>query len=166
MQILKYTFALHENSSLSHPLQFHKFVHLASTSYPIKSNTEIREVLASHPLDANLMNVIMKPIRPDPAVWHHFVECDDALHRIYRLTPLMKAKHGIDLYTSSQWFIISREFAEYLAQAEQGTLANEFLSYAKHVVVSDETFFGTVLRQSEFCTKHHNRNYLHLQFDR
>ena len=67
----------------------------------ITSNTEIREVIASYPLDANLLNVIMKPIRPDLAVWNHFVNCDVSLHRIYRRTPLMKAKHGIDLYTSS-----------------------------------------------------------------
>jgi hypothetical protein len=40
------------------------------------------------------------------------------------------------------------------------------MQYAQHAVVADETFFGTVLRNSEFCTKHHNKNYMHLQFDR
>ena len=70
------------------------------------------------------------------------------------------------MYTSSQWWIISREFAEYLARAEKGTFVHQFLDYIEHVVVADESFFGTVLRHTSFCLKHHNRNFLHLQFDR
>jgi hypothetical protein len=163
LQILKYAFAL----DFTHDaLDFHKFVHLASTSYPIASNDEIRNKLASFPLDANLMHVIMKPTNPHNHAWHYFVECDDALHRIYRLQPLSKKNGGIDLHTSSQWFVISREFAFFLAQAKKGTFVHEFLEYVQHVVVADETFFGTVLRNTHFCAKHHNWNFLHLQFDR
>lgn len=40
-----------------------------------------------------------------------------------------------------------------------------YLEYIQHVVVADETFFGTVIRNTEYCTKHHNQNFLHLQFD-
>ena len=36
----------------------------------------------------------------------------------------------------------------------------------EHVVVADESFFGTVLRHTAYCKKHHNSNFLHLQFDR
>lgn len=165
MQMLRYTFAVDAAATRS-PLVFHKFVHLAASSYPLASNHEIRHKLASFPLDANFMHVIMKPTRPAPHVWHYFVECDDALHRIYRLTSLQNATAGVELFTSSQWFIISREFAEYMALAEPGTLVHAFLEYVEHVVVADETFFGTVLRNTHYCTKHHNRNFLHLQFDR
>mmetsp|Transcript_351 Transcript_351/g.369 ORF Transcript_351/g.369 Transcript_351/m.369 type:complete len:894 (-) Transcript_351:102-2783(-) len=175
MQILKYSFALLQPLSststststvLKEPLQFHKFLHISSSTYPIKSNTEIRNTLASYPIDANMLSVVMKPISPNPASWHYFVECDDAVHRIYRLQPLSKdTNHGIDQYMSSQWFVISHEFAKYLAFAEQGTLVQQYIEYAKHVVVADEGFFGTVLRNSEFCTKHENTNFLHLQFD-
>lgn len=110
----------------------------------------------------------MKPIIPDHRAWHYFVECDDALHRIYRLPPLSSNTHGVDLHTSSQWFIISREFAEYFATASDlpETFVYEYIQYAEHVVVADEHFFGTVLRHTEFCTKHHNSNFLYLQFDR
>lgn len=41
----------------------------------------------------------------------------------------------------------------------------EFLQYAQHVVVADETFFGTALLHSPFCDKHHNWNFVHLSFD-
>ena len=54
--------------------------------------------------------------------------------------------------TSSQWWILSRSFAQYLAVAERGTFVHEFLEYASHVVVADETFFGTVLLNTPYCT--------------
>jgi Core-2/I-Branching enzyme len=164
LHILKYAFAT--DSRGRKPLDFHKVVHMASTSYPLASNTEIRQRLADYPLDANFMFVIMKPSRPSKHSWSYFVECDDALHRIYRLEPLKGENNGMELFTSSQWWIISREFAQYLAEAKPGTFVHQYLDYIKHVVVADETFFGTVLRNTEFCTKHTNRNFLHVQFDR
>lgn len=164
MQILKYSFGLDPSLNDS-PIEFHKFVHLSSTSYPIASNTKIRQTLASFPLDANLLHVVMKPTRPHPASWFYFVECDDWVHRIYRQKPLNGLNGGIELYTSSQWFTLSREFAEYIAKALPGTLVHDLLAYMEHVVVADEAFFGTLLRNTHFCTKHHNWNYVHLQFD-
>lgn len=74
--------------------------------------------------------------------------------------------HGANSFTSSQWFIASYEFAEYLATAPHGSFVDQYLRYAEHVVVADENFFGTVLRHTQFCHKHHNQNFLHLQFDR
>jgi Core-2/I-Branching enzyme. len=173
MQILKYSFGLllvdHGAvgiRSYEKPLDFHKFVHLSASSYPLKSNAEIRERISDYPLDANMIMVILKPLEPHSSAFNYYIECDDAVHRIYRLPPLSASTHGVNLYTSSQWFIISREFAWYLAKAEAGTFVYDYIQYAEHTVVADETFFGTVLRNSEFCTKHHNDNFLHLQFDR
>lgn len=141
---------------------------MASTAYPLKCNTKIRKQIAAYPLNANFFNVVFKPTDPAEASWHYFIECDDALHRIYRLPPLSSTpqENGVDLYTSSQWWISSREFAQYLAEALYGTFVREFLDYIAHVVVADETFFGTVLRHTPFCHYHHNDNFLHLQFDR
>jgi Core-2/I-Branching enzyme len=174
MQILRYIFAVDDDADPQNnetrqrrpALDFHKLVHVASTSYPLASNSEIRHQLAAYPLDANFLNVIMKPTRPGQHGWFYFVECDDALHRIYRLPSPQNETAGMELFTASQWFIISREFAQYMAEAKPGTFVHQFLEYAEHVVVADETFFGTVLRHTEFCLKHQNRNYLHLQFDR
>jgi hypothetical protein len=167
LQILQYSFNVNGHCSRQRdPLVFDKVIHLASSSYPLATRSEIRQRIASFPLDANFLHVIMKPTRPSPDVWHYFVECDDSLHRIYRLNPLNNHTNGMELFTSSQWFIISREFAEYLARAEAGTFVHQYLDYIEHVVVADETFFGTVLRHTPFCLKHHNRNFLHLQFDR
>ena len=42
-------------------LDFDKAIHLSATTYPLASTTEIRHELAKYPVDANFMNVIMKP---------------------------------------------------------------------------------------------------------
>lgn len=108
---------------------------------------------------------MLKPTAPAPQIWNYFVECDDRLNRIYELPPLRKEVHGANLYTASQWFIISKEYAHYLANPEPETFLHEYLDYIQHVVVADEHFFGTVLRNTHFCHKHQNWNFLHLQFD-
>ena len=146
-------------------LDFTHFVHIASTAYPIASNARIRNTLATYPKDANFMHVILKPARPHPSIWNYYVECDDRLHRIYRLTPLTPETHNASVYTTSQWFIISREFVRYFANPDPGSFVSQYLQYVEHVVVADESFFGTVLRHTPFCNKHHNWNFLHLQFD-
>lgn len=167
LQTLKYAFAVPgQSDNTVGALQFHKLVHLSSSTYPLASNPEIRHKLASYPLDANFLQIILQPVKPNFYVWHYFVECDDALHRIYQLSPLSNASHGADLFTSSQWFILSREFAWYLAESAPNSFVSQYLRYIEHVVVADETFFGTVLRNTEFCHHHHNTNFLHLQFDR
>ena len=149
-----------------HAFSFHKMIHLASTTYPLASNTEIRDTLASYPLDANFMHILLQPNDPTPQVWNYFVECDDALHRIYRIPALnFDRGNGVDIYTSSQWFIISHEFAWYLAKPPKDSFVEYYLEYIEHVVVADEAFFGTVIRNTYFCSTLHNDNFLHLQFD-
>jgi hypothetical protein len=147
-------------------MEFDKFIHLSSSTYPIASNLEIRHRLAEYPVDANFLHVIMQPTKPTPRSWYYFVECDDNLFRIHQLPPLREDSAGVYLFTASQWFIISHDFVRYLAQPPPGSFLEQYLPYVEHVVVADETFFGTVLRNSEFCHVHHNDNFLHLQFDR
>lgn len=148
MQMINYA----ENNNLD----FTHFIHMAATAYPIASNRRIRNTLAAYPIDANFLHIILKPNRPHHAIWNYFVECDDRLHRIHRLPPMTKETHGADFYTSSQWFMISKEFASFLANpelAEEDSFLRQYWDYIQHVVVADESFFGTVLRNTQFCNK-------------
>mmetsp|Transcript_76 Transcript_76/g.107 ORF Transcript_76/g.107 Transcript_76/m.107 type:complete len:596 (+) Transcript_76:230-2017(+) len=166
LQCLRYVFCVEPSFCPENgPIEFHKLIHLASTSYPIKSNTEIRETISKFPLEANLMNIVMSPNLPSFDTWHYFVECDDALHRIYRLSSHLGG--GVKLYTSSQWFTISNEFAKYIAFGLDDTesFVHAWTKYARHTVVADEHYFGTILRNTDFCTTHHNNNFLFLQFN-
>lgn len=146
IQILRYSFGIHDHERSHSALFFHKFILLSATHYPIKSNSEIREKLSQYPIDANFMQIVMKPTNPTPSSWHYFVECDDAIHRIYRLPPLNYKNHGVELYTGSQWFVISRNFAKYIA--DQRNEVAQLIEYSTHMVVADEHFFSTLLRNS------------------
>ncbi|GMH88968.1 hypothetical protein TrVE_jg13725 [Triparma verrucosa] len=139
---------------------FNKVVNVASTSYPMKSNQAIREEIARHSLDSSYMEIRPSPNRPSVNSWHYYLECDDVVHRIYRLAK----PTGIEMYVGSQWFMISREFAEMLVDGSS-RFVQEYLDYGSHVVVADENFFATVMKNSRLCGKHVNKNHLHVQFD-
>ena len=50
----------------------------------------IREFLARHP--NNVYNNIKPDVNfPPPELWHHYVECDGAVHRIARMTPVRRS---------------------------------------------------------------------------
>ena len=40
-----------------------------------------------------------------------------------------------------------------------------YAQYATHIMVADENFFSTVLKNSAFCHTHENQNMVHVQFD-
>ena len=162
LQVMKYVMAIDRPDA--EPMEFHKFAHLSATAYPLKSNQKIRQKLSEYPIDANLFWVLNKPTTPHEESWHYFVECDDAVHRIFRMTPKRWENSGVDIMTSSQWFSASRDFVRYLAEAKPRSLVHDFLQYIEHVVVADEQFFGTILRHTEFCHKHQNTNLLFLEF--
>ena len=66
---------------------FHYLQLLSGTSYPIKSNEMIRTELSSQP-GGIYMDVFHEPSLPYDTMWFHYVECDDRLHRIHRLSVL------------------------------------------------------------------------------
>lgn len=188
LNTIKYAFGIGRPGTA---FDFHKVISIASTTYPLVSNSAIRKKIASYPLDMNLMEIRPSPNTPAAHTWHYYVECDEKVHRIYRLS----RPPNIDMYVGSQWFIISREFAKFLVMepdesnqitiknmqwkdkqkhknksakprtVPDGQIVQKYAEYGQHVVVSDENFFATVMKNSRFCHKHTNQNFLHVQFD-
>ena len=78
IQGMKYAWAL------KRPFDYLQLI--SGTSYPIKSNQAIREELAQNP-GALYMEIIPQPTIPQDGTWFHYIECDDAIHRIWRLSP-------------------------------------------------------------------------------
>ena len=50
-------------------------------------------------------------------------------------------------------------------QVPDGQIVQKYAEYGQHVVVSDENFFATVLKNSRFCHTHTNQNFLHVEFN-
>ena len=153
---------------------------MSGYTYPLQSNADIRARLAAHPLDTNFMEISPQPNRPAPRTWHHFVECDDAMRRVWRLREPM----GVSMYAGSQWFVASRAFAGYVAGAAavnwpkatqtknraaleglKENFATKYAKYGRHTMVADENYFSTVLKNSALCHTHENKNFVHIQFD-
>lgn len=131
-------------------------IDLSGQSYPIKSNEVIRETLA---VDSNriYMDIRPDPNVPAPELWHHFVECDDTGHRITRLA----APRGIHLFMGSQWFILPRHVIHWLLT---DPLPIQFIDYAKHIMVADEHYFTTLIKNSPYCADHVAKNLNYLVF--
>mmetsp|Transcript_10041 Transcript_10041/g.26143 ORF Transcript_10041/g.26143 Transcript_10041/m.26143 type:complete len:443 (+) Transcript_10041:34-1362(+) len=140
-------------------LEFDWLINLSGYTYPMVSNSQIRETLAKHPTDTNLMEIRPSPNVPAERTWHHFVECDNRMRRIWRLRP----PRGMSMYVGSQWFIISKEFSQYLVTDR--VLVPHYVEYGRKTMVADENFFATIMKNSPFCHTHHNRNNVHVQFD-
>ena len=93
---------------------------LSAYTYPLVSNREIRERLAGYPADTNFLEISPAGNKPAVRTWHHFVECDHAMRRIWRL-----AMPSVTMYAGSQWFTVTRAFAEYVAPAADATTGPE-----------------------------------------
>lgn len=77
---------------------------LSGTSYPIKSNHAIRTELSQQP-GGIYMDVVEEPSLPHESMWFHYVECDDRLHRIHRMSIIRgKLYHHLQ-YTMVMYFL-------------------------------------------------------------
>eukprot|EP01035_Chromulina_nebulosa_P028023 gene28023-36926_t len=139
-------------------ITFDYFLLASGSSYPIKSNRFIRESLAKDP-NTVFMDVTPEPSKPDPHLWHHFVECDGFLHRIARMAYIK----GINMFIASQWFAAPRHIVQWFIQS---SLAREYIDYAKHIIIADENYFATMIMNSPYCTDERKRNLVFLLFDR
>jgi hypothetical protein len=138
--------------------KFDYLINLSGTHYPIKSNREIRKRLAAQP-GAIYMEILDIPNQPGPDAWFHYVECDDALHRIGRM-PLLR---GMNMFVGSQWFALPRHIVQWILQ---NPLPVEYATYAQHIIVADENFFATLIKNSPYCSDPIKSNLLFVLFDK
>lgn len=137
---------------------FDYMIDISGTTYPIKSNKEIKETL-SQKQNAIYMDVHDEPNRPTGDMWHQFIECDGILHRIGRL-PIIR---GMNMHVGSQWFALPRHAVIWILESE---LARDYVHYAKYVVVADEHYFATLIKNSPYCADIIPKNLLFLLFDK
>ena len=144
--------------ALNNNVSFDYFLLASGSSYPIKSNKFIRETLSKDP-NTVFMDVTPERSKPDPHLWHHFVECDGSLHRIARMTYIK----GINMFIASQWFAVPRHIVQWYIES---SLARDYIDYAKHIIIADENYFSTMLMNSPYCTDERKKNLVFLLFDR
>ena len=85
--------AMHYSKYLQ--LYYDYLINLSGTTYPIKSNSYIRHALADYTDTPTIyMDINQEVFKPHPEMWNHWVECDEWLHRVARLSPA----RGLNMY--------------------------------------------------------------------
>ena len=138
---------------------FDYLIDLSGTSYPIKSNEEIRKMLAAGKPGAVYMDVQTEANRPMPEMWQMFIECDDKLHRVARM-PILR---GMNMHVGSQWFALPRHVVDWYLH---NPLPISYIDYAQHIVVADENYFATLFKNSPYCRDQGTMNLLFVLFDK
>lgn len=83
-----------------------------------------------------------------------FVECDTHMWRIGdRVLP-----EGIQVDGGSDWIALSRPFVKYVNDNENNELLKGLLTIFRHTLLPAESFFHTVLRNSQFCQTYVDNN--------
>ena len=124
------------------------FINLSGQDYPLRSQAEIRDELASRGPGKNFLEVLdfetsSASIRPRLRYYH--VEFRGRLRRlrIHRAPP-----RGMKVYWGSNFIILGRAFCEFLQTAP---LAARCLRYFRFAKSSDEFFFQTAFMNSPFA---------------
>ena len=172
---------------------FDWIVTMSGYTYPLATNEKIRETLASFPADAEFLEIRPKPNEPQSRAWHQYVECDNQMRRIFRLAPAkginmymgsqwmivtrdfvryvvgdahraLERRRSVD-DVDNYLLELAHHTSDFKAEKQFQSFSHQYERYAQFVMVSDENFFVTVMKNSPFCKKHHNDNFLHVQFD-
>jgi hypothetical protein len=139
---------------------WHYCINLSGADYPLRTNTQIVQELAvnEHLLGVrgiNYLDLHLNDLRDNKSIKLGFTECNNYLY----LTGWRPLPKGIDIWTGSQWFILAKDFCDYLMNDE--FFVPKFLDYIRNQLVPDELFFQTVFKASPFC---HHVVHHHLRF--
>jgi len=104
-------------------------------------------------------DVVTEPQYPQADMWNHMVECDDAIHRIAR----MSLPKGFHIHVASQWWTIPRHVVEWFIS---DPLPLGFIDYAQHYIVADENYFATMILNSPYCHDLVKKNHVMVMFDK
>ncbi|CAM9316629.1 unnamed protein product [Lampetra fluviatilis] len=124
------------------------FINLSATDYPIRTNDQLvafltkyrdKNFLKSHGRDNN--RFVKKQ-----GLDRIFYECDTHMWRLGD----RKIPDGIVVDGGSDWFALNRPFVEYVMRS-QGELVSELKRFYAYTLLPAESFYHTVLENSEHC---------------
>ncbi len=136
------------------PLDWNFFLNLTGQDYPLKTQAQMKAFLAEHP-GRNFLHV-MDQRRDWPGSWFrmkwHWVELRGPVplpprKRMIPLPVVRRFLAGVTPYAGSTWFIISREFCEYLCTEQK---IGRYEAFYRHTYIPEEHFFQTVIMHSPF----------------
>jgi hypothetical protein len=123
------------------------FINLSGQCFPLKPQQQIKQFLAEN-REANFIDVF-DPL--DNGRWSN-PECRvkqiyfEFRGRVMQIPVNRKMPNDFKWYAGSQWFMINKQFCEYVNSYR----AKKFVRFFKYTHIPDESFFQTVIMNSEF----------------
>jgi hypothetical protein len=122
------------------------FINLSGEDYPLRSQSIIRQFLKANKGRNYLFYYDQKFYRPDTMqrIQNHFTELT---HKISSMVYKREFMEGVTPYIGEKWFILTRETCTFLTQNKR---VLDFEDYYLHTLLPAESFFQTVLMNTEF----------------
>lgn len=127
-------------------LEWDYFINLSGEDYPLRSQTIIRRFLKANQGRNYLFYYDQKFYRPDTMqrIQNHFTELT---HKISSLVYKRDFMEGVTPYIGEKWFMLTKETCTFLTNNKR---VMEFEDYYLHTLLPAESFFQTVLMNTEF----------------
>ncbi|XP_020779289.2 beta-1,3-galactosyl-O-glycosyl-glycoprotein beta-1,6-N-acetylglucosaminyltransferase 4-like [Boleophthalmus pectinirostris] len=121
-------------------------INLCGQDFPLRPNTELVNELTKLK-GANMLETCRPtPYKSERYKYHH--EIKDVNHE-YKQLPIKTDRekkpppHGIEMFTGSAYFVLSREFVEYMQSSD---VVKDFLAWCEDTYSPDEHFWATLAR--------------------
>lgn len=125
------------------------YINLSGQDFPIKTNSEIKKFLKKNK-GVDFMRTANQAIeRPNTMnrIENYFVESTNGFIGTPYKRPYLPY---VAPYIGGQWKILSRECCEFICTSPQ---VNRFKKYYRHTLIADESFFQTVLMNTNYPKK-------------
>jgi len=122
------------------------FINLSGEDYPLRSQSIIRQFLKANNGRNYLFYYDQKFYRPDTMrrIHNHFTELT---HKISSMVYKREFMEGVTPYIGEKWFMLTRETCIFLTNNKR---VMDFEDYYLHTLLPAESFFQTVLMNTEF----------------
>ncbi|WP_146944426.1 beta-1,6-N-acetylglucosaminyltransferase [Chryseobacterium hagamense] len=122
------------------------FINLSGEDYPLRSQSIIRQFLTANKGRNYLFYYDQKFYRPDTMqrIHNHFTELT---HKISSMIYKREFMEGVTPYIGEKWFMLTRETCTFLTNNKR---VMDFEDYYLHTLLPAESFFQTVLMNTEF----------------
>lgn len=134
-------------------------INLSESDFPVKSVEKLEEFLSANK-GRNFVKSHGREVQrfiQKQGLDKTFVECDAHMWRVGD----RKLPWGLQIDGGSDWIALDRKFVSYVASRERDDLVEGLLGVFKYTLLPAESFFHTVLRNSEFCDTYVDNN-LHI----
>ncbi|MBB6671503.1 beta-1,6-N-acetylglucosaminyltransferase [Cohnella nanjingensis] len=138
------------------------FINLSGVDYPLKSQAYIKEYLRVNP--SNYLHVLDEPKGHRYATERFTYTQDEAGNLVRGEEKPMFAESfpGMESHFGSGWFMLTRSFCEYLVTDSQ---PRRMADYYRYCLMSDETYFQTVMMNSGGAFPHFKHNLRYIVMD-